>query len=72
MRNNNKGKLLLIRKKRSFKSFLVSVSVVPSLPESHKMGLTEQKVLTEKISRDFSVAELKLNYQNVYYGARSR
>ena len=42
------------------------MSVVPSLPESHKMGLTEQKVLTDKISRDFSVAELKLNYQNVY------
>ena len=61
VKNNSKGKSLFIRK-CSFKSFFVSVSVVHSLPESHKMGLTEQKVLTEKISRDFSVTELKLNY----------
>ena len=40
--------------------------IIRTMPEFHKMGLTEQKVLTEKISRDFFVAELKLNYKHVY------
>ena len=36
------------------------------MPEFHKMELTEQKALTEEISRNLFVAELKLNYENVY------
>ena len=40
--------------------------IIRTMPDFHKMGLTEQNVLTEKISRDFFVAELKLNYKHVY------
>ena len=40
--------------------------IIRTMPDFHKMGMTEQRVLTEKISRDFFVAELKLNYKHVY------